>query len=91
MNVRVDWDQKARGIDGPQPEVDAVRWANHPAEPKKKAFARAAGARIGDQMFEAGPRLFSSECIRQARDGTDERLVMIDVRAIGCSEHVFER
>ena len=53
MDVRVDGDHELGGRNGPEAEVDAIGGANHPSRVEDEALARAAGARIADQVTRA--------------------------------------
>jgi hypothetical protein len=67
-DVRVDGHDQHRRIDGPEPEVDAVGAAHHPAQVEDEALARAARFRIGDEMPDAAPARRAAELGRERRE-----------------------
>jgi hypothetical protein len=62
MDVNVDRDEQARRIDAyplvlpPEPQVDAVGTAHHPAQEEQQALAPARSARIGQEMSGTATR-----------------------------------
>ena len=65
MDVCVDRDHELGGCDRPEAEVDAIGGANHPSRVENEALARAAGARIADQVTLAAAGRIAAERIRK--------------------------
>ncbi len=68
VHVRVHRDDELGRRDVPQPEVDTVRWADHPAQVEEQPLGRASRARIGDQVLHRSRGVGAAERVREARE-----------------------
>jgi len=87
MDMRVNRDHELGGCDRPKAEVDAIRGANHPPRVENEALARAAGARIADQVTLAAAGRVAAERVRKPSQAFPEVSV---ARAMKVGEGIAE-
>lgn len=72
MHMRVDRHEEVGGRDRPEPEIDPVRGADHPAQVEQQTLARAPRSRVAHEVAGAPVVRIASQPIRETAEALAE-------------------